>query len=66
MTDGITRADTAIAEVMPAVPVVGQSGGQVLGGGAIAVLIFAIFITIWGVNALVQICDPNKILALHN
>ncbi len=65
MTDGMTRADTvAIAEVMPPAPVLGQSGGQVLGGGAIAVLIFAVLITIWGVNAFVQICDPNKILII--
>ncbi|WP_017297033.1 flotillin family protein [Nodosilinea nodulosa] len=49
---------------MPPAPVVGQSGGRALGGGAIAVLIFAILIAIWGVNALVQICDPNKILII--
>ncbi len=65
MTDGMTRADTvAIAEVMPAVPVVVQTGGRALGGGAIAVLIFAILLAIWGVNSLVQICDPNKILII--
>ncbi|MEA5452147.1 SPFH domain-containing protein [Leptolyngbya sp. CCNP1308] len=65
MANGMNRAETlAIAEVMPPVPVMGQSGGRVLGGGAIAVLIFAVLITIWGVNALVQICDPNKILII--
>ncbi|HSM80314.1 MAG TPA: SPFH domain-containing protein [Nodosilinea sp.] len=65
MADEITRADTvALAEAIPPAPVVGQSGGRALGGGAIALLIFAVLITIWGVNALVQICDPNKILII--
>ncbi|MBD2256773.1 SPFH domain-containing protein [Pseudanabaena sp. FACHB-2040] len=52
-------------EVSPT-PVLGQaSGGAPVGpGAAIAVLIFAIFIMIWGANALVQICDPNKILII--
>ncbi|MBE9139128.1 flotillin family protein [Nodosilinea sp. LEGE 07088] len=53
-----------VALVPTSPPVIGQSGGRALGGGAIAVLIFAILITIWGVNALVQICDPNKILII--
>jgi flotillin len=52
-------------EVSPT-PVLGHTnGGSPVGpGAAIAVLIFAIFILIWGVNALVQICDPNKILII--
>ncbi|HZG38525.1 MAG TPA: SPFH domain-containing protein [Nodosilinea sp.] len=53
-----------MVEVLPPAPVLGQTGGQVLGGGAIAVLIFALLLIIWGANALVQICDPNKILII--
>ncbi|HEY9888239.1 MAG TPA: SPFH domain-containing protein [Candidatus Obscuribacterales bacterium] len=55
-----------VAEVLPPAPLLGQTGGNnALGGGvAIALLIFAVFILIWGVNALVQICDPNKILII--
>ncbi|MBD0335677.1 MAG: flotillin family protein [Cyanobacteria bacterium Co-bin13] len=55
-----------VAEALPPNPVLGQanSGSPVGPGAAIAVLIFAIFILIWGVNALVQICDPNKILII--
>jgi flotillin len=55
-----------VAEVPQSSPVVSQVGnnGSVGGGVAIAVLIFAILIAIWGVNALVQICDPNKILII--
>ncbi|PZV08326.1 MAG: flotillin, partial [Leptolyngbya sp.] len=49
---------------MSTTPVIAQTGGRALGGGAIAVLIFAILLTIWGVNSLVQICDPNKILII--
>lgn len=65
MANSINRAETmALAESVPVVPVVAQSGGRALGGGAMAVLIFAIIIAIWGVNALVQICDPNKILII--
>ncbi|WP_228037889.1 SPFH domain-containing protein [Nodosilinea sp. LEGE 06152] len=65
MADGISRTESvAVAEVISPVPVIGQTGSRALGGGAIAVLIFAILITIWGVNALVQICDPNKILII--
>ncbi len=64
MADGMTRLETVVAaETLPpepAVPVVAQS----VGGGAMAFLIFAVLITIWGVNALVQICDPNKILII--
>ncbi|MGG6239827.1 flotillin family protein [Nodosilinea sp. AN01ver1] len=65
MADGMNRTELdTVALVPPSQPVVGQTGGRALGGGAIAVLIFAILITIWGVNALVQICDPNKILII--
>jgi len=55
----------AVAEVLPPAPVMAQTGGgRAFGGVTIALLIFAILITIWGVNALVQICDPNKILII--
>ena len=68
MADEMNRLETvAVAETLPlgpTGPIVAQSGGRALGGGAVAVLIFAILITIWGVNALVQICDPNKILII--
>ncbi|MEY3298525.1 MAG: hypothetical protein RLZZ597_1785 [Cyanobacteriota bacterium] len=64
MAESVNRLETVVAaETLPpepAVPVVAQS----LGGGAMAFLIFAALITIWGVNALVQICDPNKILII--
>lgn len=55
-----------VAEVLPPAPLLAQTGGsRSFGGGvAIALLIFAILIAIWGVNALVQICDPNKILII--
>ena len=61
------RTETVeVAEVLPPAPVISQVGNNrsVGGGVAIAVLIFAILIGIWGVNALVQICDPNKILII--
>ena len=65
MANGINKTELdTVALVPPSQPVVAQAGGRALGGGAIAVLIFAILITIWGVNALVQICDPNKILII--
>ncbi len=64
MANDMQRIDTAVVGVLPPVPVVGQTGGRALGGGAIAILIFAILVTIWGVNSLVQICDPNKILII--
>jgi flotillin len=55
-----------VAEVIPPIPIIGQTGSnRSMGGGvAIAFLIFAILIGIWGINALVQICDPNKILII--
>jgi flotillin len=54
-----------VAEVLPPAPLIAQTvGGRAFGGVTIALLIFAILITIWGVNALVQICDPNKILII--
>ena len=54
-----------VAEVLPAIPVIAQTdGGRSFGGITIALLIFALLIAIWGVNALVQICDPNKILII--
>jgi flotillin len=65
MTARIHQTETvALAEAMPTMPTIAQSGGRALGGGAIAVLIFAVLIAIWGINALVQICDPNKILII--
>ncbi len=65
MTARIHQIETvAQLEVMSTTPVIAQTGGRALGGGAIAVLIFAILLTIWGVNSLVQICDPNKILII--
>ncbi|MBE9111534.1 flotillin family protein [Nodosilinea sp. LEGE 07298] len=65
MTARINQTETvSLAGAIPTAPVLGQTGGQALGGGAIAVLIFALLLTIWGVNALVQICDPNKILII--
>jgi flotillin len=54
-----------VAEVLPPAPIIAQTGGgRAFGGVSIALLIFVILITIWGVNALVQICDPNKILII--
>jgi flotillin len=54
-----------VAEVLPPAPIIAQTGGgRAFGGVTIALLIFAILIAIWGVNALVQICDPNKILII--
>lgn len=65
MANGMNRTESGgVVGVLPTAPVIGQSGGQALGGGAVAILIFAILIAIWGVNALVQICDPNKILII--
>lgn len=67
MQNPVKKAATVeVAEVLPPVPLVAQAGGnRTLGGGmAIALLIFAILLVIWGVNALVQICDPNKILII--
>lgn len=54
------------AEGLHSAPLIAQTGSnRPLGGGAaVAFLIFTILITIWGVNALVQICDPNKILII--
>lgn len=42
----------------------GQTQNLPIGAGTLAVVIFAIVILIWGVNALMQICDPNKILII--
>jgi len=54
-----------VAEVLPSAPIIAQTGGgRAFGGVTIALLIFAILMTIWGVNALIQICDPNKILII--
>jgi flotillin len=66
MTNRMNRSETvAVVEGLPPMPVGQVGGGRSLGGGvAIAVLIFATLIAIWGVNALVQICDPNKILII--
>lgn len=61
----------AEVEVLPAQPpILGQQPNQNIptfgtgAGVAIAVLIFAALILVWGVNALIQICDPNKILII--
>jgi flotillin len=67
MQNQVYKAHTVeVADVLPPVPIIGQTGGnRSMGGGvAIAFLIFAILIGIWGINALVQICDPNKILII--
>ncbi len=65
MTASINRTETVtLTGAVPTAPVIAQTSGQILGGGAIAVLIFALLLAIWGVNALVQICDPNKILII--
>lgn len=67
MQNPVNRAETVeVAEVLPPAPMMGQTGSNnAFGGGvAIALLIFAVLILIWGVNALVQICDPNKILII--
>lgn len=56
----------SVMEVMPPGPTLAQANGNSSSGSgvAIAFLIFAIFIIIWGVNTLIQICDPNKILVI--
>ena len=67
MQNPVNRTETVeVAEVLPPQPLIGQTGSNnAFGGGvAIALLIFAVLILIWGVNALVQICDPNKILII--
>lgn len=60
----VTRIE--VAEVLPVKPVLGQTNNsQSVGGSmAIAVLIFAAIIAVWLINAVVQICDPNKILII--
>jgi len=67
MQNPADRTETVeVAEVLPPAPLIAQSGGNnAFGGGVtIALLIFAVLILIWGVNSLVQICDPNKILII--
>jgi flotillin len=66
MQNQTLRTETVeVAAALPP-PVIGQVSNRASAGGgaAIAVLVFAILLTIWGVNALVQICDPNKILII--
>lgn len=55
-----------VAASLPPSPAVGQSSNPPSVGTSaiIAVIIFAILILIWGVNAFIQICDPNKILVI--
>lgn len=66
MGNKVDRAELIeVIEGPSLIPIVGQANGRSGGGGAaIAILIFAILIAIWGINALVQICDPNKILII--
>lgn len=58
------HASVEVVEVSP--PLLAQTNREPsLGMGiAIAAVIFAIFLLIWGVKTLVQICDPNKILVI--
>ncbi|WP_071517570.1 SPFH domain-containing protein [Geitlerinema sp. PCC 9228] len=55
-----------VAEVLPAKPLLAQTNNSQSAAGsvAIAILIFAAIVTVWLVNAVVQICDPNKILII--
>jgi flotillin len=61
-----TSTKVEMAEVLPARPLFAQTNNsQVVGGSVtIAVLIFAAIVGVWLINAVVQICDPNKILII--
>jgi flotillin len=61
-----TTTKVEVAEVLPARPLLAQSSNNqsIIHGLGIAFIIFLIIILVWGVNSIVQICDPNKILII--
>jgi len=56
----------SLESLPPAPTVVGQASPPSSDGiiPLVATLVIAILIIIWGVNAFIQICDPNKILVI--
>ena len=64
MENRVHSAEGVELVALPPTPVIAQSKGSAGAGVGLALLIFAAFIVIWGVNTLVQICAPNKILII--
>ncbi|ASC72911.1 uncharacterized protein XM38_038710 [Halomicronema hongdechloris C2206] len=65
--DPNSHAGDSVEGLSPPLPVMGQTSGPTADGvimPLIATLVVAIIIIIWGVNAFIQICDPNKILII--